>query len=541
MAFLPGFAIACAIKKLNIVEKLAVSFGFSFLLIVLFSPFFAAKLGLQAQILFFFIFVLAILYLKKSFWETTHDFNFLFFALAISLISKFALQTLWEYPIGGGDWILHTLITPNQFETGDWTPPRDRTPFYNLLIYSYHNLLGSSLYSFWVSQIINVVANNIFIIPAFLIAKKAFNERVARLSAAFMIFALLTIYGTMLTVTRPLATYFILLMIYFLFFTKNNKQNCLLAGMFGGLSYLTHNSYLIFIATAIFIIYYNKLYKKQINLHRFAYFIIPFFLVILPSLLWTYSFYGTPFTSRFLYYPFALNGYDTALSGTPDEIFKTFNSTPLSQIIWIRISNAVVTLTPITIPFNPLVYRFPSYDPSFYFMYSYPGVLSLLMYVLALVWFFKYMAKKVKTNAILVSFVILPFILILIIYGWKFWGIVEFPVYILVMFGINELYQISNIKIQKALTYSLFLAALLEEIIFGYFLAKSYQLQDGLNHISDVIKDFIPNFEISNFVSAYFFLNDPSDFYGNLIISILLILLASYVFYKHSDNQNTFL
>jgi len=531
IAFLPGFAIASSMKKLNISEKLAVSFGFSFLVLVLFSPFFAIKLGFQAQILFFIAILIAVLYLKKTSLRITEELKFLFFALTISIISKFALQTLWEYPVGGGDWYYHNLVIPEQFETGNWMPPQDRTPFYNLLIYSYHNLLGTSPYSYWISQIISVVASNIFIIPAFLIAKKAFNERIAKLSVAFMIIALYTIYGTMTTGVRPMATYFILLMIYFLFFGDNNR-NHLLAGIFGGLSYLTHNSYLMYIMIAIFIISYNKLFKKEGSFQSFAYFIIPFSLVILPSLLWTYSFYGTPFTSRFVYYPFAVKGYEALLSEGVEKTFEAFSSTHLSQIIWIRVINTAVSLTPITIPINPLPYSYHSYDPVFYFLFSYPGTLSLIMYALIFIWFLKYVTKKTETDTVLVLFVILSFILIILIYGWVFWGFVEFPVYILIMFGISELCRIRNLKVQKFLAYALFMGALFEEMIFGYLLNRFYLRNGGLNNISDAIKNYIPNFEISNFVSAHFFLKAPQDFYGNLALSMLVILLSIYALYK---------
>lgn len=536
MAFLPGLAIASIIKNISMAEKLAISFGFSFLVLVLFSPLFAVKLGLHAQILFFIVILISVLYLKKTSLKITEELKFLFFVLTLSLVSKFALQTLWEYPVGGGDWYYHNLVIPNQFWNGNWMPPQDRTPFYNLLIYSYHNLLGTSLYSYWISQIISVVASNIFIIPAFLIAKKAFNERVARLSAVFMMIALYTIFGTMTTGLRPLATYFILLMIYFLFFAENNNQNHLLAGMFGGLSYLTHNSYLMYIAVAIFIITYNKLFKKEGSFRGFIYFIIPFLLVILPSLFWTYSFYGTPFTSSFRYYPFAVKGYEALLSEGAEKTFEAFRSTPLSQIIWIRISNAVVSLTPVTIPLNPLPYSYHSYDPVVYFLFSYPGTLSLIMYALILIWFLKYVAKKTETDMVLALFVILPFILIILIYGWVFWGFVEFPVYILVMFGINELYQISNPQIRKFLTYALFLGVLLEELIFGFLLNRFYMRNGGLNNISDAIQNYIPNFDISDFVSAHFFLKAPQDFYGNLALSALVILLSIYAFYKQQSS-----
>jgi hypothetical protein len=269
IAFIPGFAIAARIKQLDITEKLAVSFGFSFLIVVLLTPLFAVKLDIVARVAFVLIVIASLfLFLKqKQDLKLNHDFIFLTLILVISLVSKFFIQTLWEYPVIGGDWYGHTLIRPYMFNIGDWTPPQERTPFFNLLIYSYHHLLGTSLYQYWVSQIISVIVNSVFILPAYLIAKRVFGDNIAKVSAAFMIITPFLVQQAIYTWPKNMAMYFTLLIIYFLFFrgnSGNNELNYGFAGFFAALGFLTHNYIVFYIFTALIaFVYVKKLYDYK--------------------------------------------------------------------------------------------------------------------------------------------------------------------------------------------------------------------------------------------------------------------------------------
>ncbi len=244
MSFIPGFAIASRIRSLNDTERLAIAFCFSFFIVVLLVPLFAIKLDLLARALFLFILLVSLLnliwYLKKKDFKIKPDmdFKFLLSILIISLVSRFFIQTLWEYPVTGGDWIGHTLFIPYDFDIGKWAPPQDRTPLFNLFIYSHHHLLGTSLFQYWISQIISVVANSVFVLPAYLIAKNVFNDKVAKISAAFMVIVPWLVWQSIYTWPKNLAMYFILLMIYFMFFKKDSKPLSYgLSGLFGALAF----------------------------------------------------------------------------------------------------------------------------------------------------------------------------------------------------------------------------------------------------------------------------------------------------------------
>lgn len=558
IAFIPGFAIATAIKNLSNTERLAVCFGFSFLTLVLLIPLFALKLDFLARLVFILIILISLFYLYlskrelKFKLEYNSDIKFLITILAISLALKFMIQPIWQYPLAAADWYIHTLITPLQFEGGNWMPPRDRTPFFNLLIFAYYKMFGASFYSYWISQVISVVAGSMFIIPAYLIAKKFFSDRVARTSVAFMLIFPFIINNSMLTGPGPLDAYFMLLAIYFLFFREPvSRQNYFLAGLFGGLSFLTHNSNAIFIGTIIIIMLLFKRENKNKNKFKFnirfwnnfeihyVYFFASLFVVLIPYLFWVYSFYGTISTSKFIYYPFSVTGYDLALQGTPEEIFAVFHSTPITQIIWIRISNAIVTLTPAIIPLTPIPYQFRIYEPCFYHLFSLPGVLSAIMYIFVLIWFLKYVTRKTKTSNILVLFVILPFIFNLIMWGWITWGIIKQTpsILILIMLGINELYKITGTKIRICLTYLLFIGCIIEDFIFYYLLSKSYVKIGGImNDVTLGVRRFIPDFQISDFVSAHFLLTG-SDFLLNSITLIGIIIIATLCYFRFSRSE----
>ncbi len=555
IAFIPGFAIAMLIKKLDITEQLAISFGFSFLIVVLLTPLFAAHLDMVARALFLVIFIASIVYIvkQKQNVELNHDFIFLTLILVISFVSKFFIQTLWEYPVIGGDWYGHTLIRPYMFNIGDWTPPQERTPLFNLLIYSYHHLLGTSLYQYWISQIISVVANSVFILPAFVLAKKVFGEKVAKISAAFMIITPFLVQQAIYTWPKNMAMYFSLLMIYFLFFrgnSENNTMNYGFAGFFGAVGFLTHNYVLFYIFTALIaFVYVIKLYNyKQLwtILHellktKFICFFVALIVVTIPYFLWVYSFYGTISTSRlFIYYPFAVEGYWNI--GSSQEVFETFFNTPIQHIIGIRIFNAVVTLTPAALPINPVATHFRTYNPIYYYSHDYPGALSTLMYVLVLLWFLKYLIGKTKTDKVLVIFVVIPFILFWIWCGWLDWGLLTQGLHptipILIMLGFNELYKFKAQRIRSILIYSVFVGCLIEDLIYGILTLKFYQLGGGLYMVAEGIQRYIPDFQISEFVSARFLLTGP-DLLLNSIISVAIIITTlCYYRFSRSGKHN---
>ena len=551
LAFVPGFAIATRIRSLNTLEQLTISFGISFLMTVLLTPLFAVNLDILARALFAAIIIISIYQIYKFRLDLKVDPSLLFIAviLIISLVSKFFIQTLWEYPVMGGDWYCHTLIRPHLFDMGDWTPPRDRTPLFNLLIYSYHKLLGTSLYQYWISQIVSVITNSVFIVPAYLIARNVFGNPVARVSTAFMIICPFLTYQTIYTWPKNLAMYFGLLMVYFLFFRERKSTgNTIIAGTSGALGFLTHNYIMFYIlASVIALAYINKIHRKNplISLKRFLkssyiYYFVAMLIVVSPYLAWVYSGYGTVSTSRFIYYPFAVEGYDAALNGSTEELFETFYNTPVSQIIGIRFVNAVVTLTPAALPINPVATNFRTYDPIYYYSHGYAGGLSTLMYLLVVVWFVRYLFRKTKTDIVLVIIIAIPVILTLFMWGWREWGLTVQTLHptvpILIMLGFNELYEF-DLKHTDLFVYLIFAGCLVEDVIYAILVNRSYELGGGSADVAEGIVRYISDFQISDFTSAHFLLNTNLEFLSNFIISIAVIVIV--IIYSYTRSSET--
>ena len=545
LSFMPGFIIASRFKSLNFTEQLATSFGFSFVILTLMVPFFALKLNSPAQLLFTGIIIASLLYLfkKKSEFKFDTEIRFVLLIFLIGLVSKFFLQTLWEYPVMGGDWFGHAFVRPYGFETGNWLPDRDRTPLFSLLIYAYHNLLGISLYQYWVSQIISVVINSAFILPAYLIAKKAFGDRVAKVSALFMLVTPFLIFNTLYTWPKNAAMYGILMMIYFLFFSKHDaKLRYPLAGFFAGIGFLFHNYAVLYIGIAVLIlIYKEKMYRGLLskkgfnNLKRLSYFLIVLLIILAPYFAWVHSYYGTILTTKLIYYPFAVNGYDTAISGNRHELFNTFYSTPIKELIMIRVTNAVITLTPTALPIDPIATAFRTYNPIYYYTHDYPGALSTLMYLLVVIWFIRYILGKTKTDSVMVSFLVLPVIMSLILFGWRDWGLVtgllQPTIPLLIIIGFNEVFNWGN-EIKYKLVYIVFISAVIENVVYGVLISRFYQeVEGGLQNVAKMGKMVTPDFQISNFVSAHFLLNGNINMMAGFLISIGIIILAYILLY----------
>ncbi len=549
ISFIPGFAIANYFKNLTLIEKLAISFGFSFLILLVPMPFFAFKLTLLGQLFLIGIIIVSLWYLlkKRAEFKLDIDARFIILVLVIGLVSKFLLQTFWEYPVMGGDWFGHAFERPYIFETGDWSPDRDRTPLFGLLIYAYHELLGTSLYQYWISQIISVVINSLYIFPAFLIARKAFGDRVAKSSALFMLVTPFLIFNTLYTWPKNAAMYGVLMMIYFLFFCEQDlKVRYPLAGFFAGLGFWFHNYALFYIGIAVLLlIYREKMYKGLLsknnlnNLKKLSYFLLALFLVLLPYFAWVYSYYGTISTSKTIYYPIAVNGYESAINQNPEYLWNTFKSTPLKDIIIPRISNIIITLMPAALPINPLAASLPTYNPIYYYSHDYPGGLSSLMYVIVVIWFIRYISRKTKTDPILVGFLILPLLLNMFLYAWKEWGLLTGwlhpTVPLLIIIGFNEIHNWKS-KFKNALFYAIFVSAIIEDGIYSVLIKNFYIIEGGFQHVSKMGQQFIPDFQISNFVSAHFLFNNNIDLLADVLISAGIVLLV-YIFYNNQSSS----
>lgn len=541
---LAGFCITNRFKSLNILEKISVNFGFSILLIVVLTPLFAFKFNLFAQILLIGMLCISIryLFLERSSFKMDKEIWLLMGVFLVGLFSKFFVQIFIEYPVMGGDWFSHAFIAPFGFEGSNWTPPRDRTPLFSILIYSLHNLLHTSLYQYWISQIISVVLNSLYIFPAYLIAKKVFGNWVAKISILFMLITPFLIYNTIYTWPKNAAMYGILMMIYFLFFSEQSiKLRYPLAGFFAGLGFLFHN-YAVFYAIIAFFLLMHKdgicnIFSKDffVKVKRLFYFAGTLLIVLIPYFAWVYAYYGTISTSKFIYYPIAVNGYNSALNKSSKELWNIFRSTPLQEIIWPRISNALATLTPAALPINPIATSRPHYNLIFYYSHDYPGALSTLMYILVIVWFVRLLLKKSRTDVVFLNVIFMPWIVISILFAWQEWGMVGAMLHptvpLLIMIVFNELKKwTSNFK--NFFIYILFFFAMIEDAIYGSLIRKFYLIEGGLEQIAKTGGQVVADFDISKFISAYFFLNMNIDIWFSILIFAVIAVLFLRILYN---------
>ena len=547
--FLPGWLIVCR-TNLSDIEKLSISFGASVVILILFLLLFISNYILSIIIIIFFIILMLVLLvfekeycIYKIIHRTELKLILLIFAIAITV--RLYVQTFWEYPVIGGDWYYHALVIPYKIENLELIPPRDRTPLFSLIIFVYHKLLCISLYEFWVSQIISVFLNSLFLFPAYMIARKVFGIKIALMATIFMTITPFLLEQSIYTWPKNLAMYFILLMIYFAFFSKiKNEFRYILAGIFGGLGFLAHNYTTVYIITALFaLIYYYKIeYKSQFRkkLMKSIYlFILGIILPLIPYFCWVFISYGTIFTSHFMYYPFAVDpeDVDTILHGDPDMVVKKFFSTPISKILWVKVIDIVVTLTPATLPINPIATSFRTYFPVYYYSHDYPGALSTLMYILIVIWFIRYILRKSKTDKILFIFVAVPFILFLVVSGWLDWGMLTAGLHptipILIMLGFNELEKVTQDKLKYLLKIFVFVGAIIENTIFMWLLLAFYKLEGGITQVEEGIRRYIPNFNVSKFVSAHFFTGNfeaMSIVLNTFIFLALIIILLIFLF-----------
>jgi len=537
--FIPGFAIAQCIKNLNGGEKLSVSFGISFLFLLVLLPFFAFKLALFGRIFFICIFGISLWFLFKKRKEIYFDSDarYILFVLIAGIAMKLFLQIFWEYPVIGGDWFSHTFLLPHALNSGNWTSPQDRTALFSILIFSLHSVLNTSLYQFWISQIASIVMNSIFIIPAYFIAKKVFSNTVAKTSILFLLVTPFLNFQTLYTWPKNAAMYGILMMIYFLFFSDQNvKFRYIFAGFFAGFAFWFHNYSLIYIGVAVLILAYCAIRSRVKNI---LFFVVPLFLILIPYCVWIYISYGTFSSSRFFYYPIAVRGYDSAFTETPRELWKIFRETPLREIFLTRIENAVITFTPATLPIDPIATSFPHYNPIYYYSHDLPGALSTLMYIAVLCWFFAYIFRKRKTSAILVSFIFLPTFIFLLIWGWRDWGLLTAgfnpTIPLLVMLGMNELYS-WNTRYMRLIIYILFISAIIENDIFAFLIGKFYLIEGGIQALAKTGRQYIPDFQISQFISAHFLMEGSVSVLYNFLI-LVGILIGAYFFYKKSVSK----
>jgi len=501
----PGLSLASRLGDLTEGERLAVSTAVSLFLLALFVPLFALHLDALARVLFLLIFVYSAYRLRKFSFNLEFRNMLLFFV--ISVLIRTSLQTLWEYPLMGADWYAHAFLYPTSYQLGSWAPST-RTPLFSLLLYTLHSLLGTSTCSFWISQIASVIMNSALVLPAYLIAEKAFDSRVAGFSALLIAINPFLIENSIYTWPKNLAAYFVLLMFYFIFFRKGGKTDYIIAGTLGGLAYLGHNYALLYVLSAFALMVYSK--------KGACYFLLPFLLLQVPHLLWAFS-HGSAVTSPLVYYPIAVSGPESAFDGNVSELWSAFRSTPAATHLGIRAVNAFNTLL-------PAHFR----HPLLYYYFTYPGALTSLLYIFVLVWLWKHVLVKQEAGPYLVGLVAVPFFLTVAIFGFPEAGLARETLHptipVLIFLGVSEIYGIREDRKRKTSLFLVALGCVSEGLLLANWL-KGASMSKGLSE-----------FELSRLFSARMLLDSGGEVISNLLTSIFIMAIGVY-YLKRGGNE----
>jgi len=535
LAFIPGLAILAMLKKLlsnirssstfefNGLETLSLSLGFSFLFLAALSLAMAHNLVLVVRFALIGILGSAIFLARRFKLQLNLELKLLLLVFTAQLLSKFFLQAIYEYPIAwGGDWLFHAFSVPQSFSQGNWTPNREYTPLFSIIIYSYNQLLGVSPFAYWFSQLLTPILNSAFLFPAYLIAREKFGPKIARLTLLFMVVNPFLVENGIFNWPKLLAAYFVLQMIY-LVFVKSDKTTVTYAigGIFGALAFWTHNAAAFFILTAVLIVLFSKKFSKR----SFLWFFIALIITALPYFVWQYLAYGSFYSSRLVFFPFISD--PEKLGASPEEIMSNFFATSPQEFIFKRLLNTAVTLTPwyLTWLRSWTVERVAF----FYYWGSLPGVLTLFVYLLVAVHFLRYVGlMRGKQRSTLHLFVIVPYVMLISFMGDANIGPVRnalhVTVIILIIFGFGELHRISGDRF-RIFERLVFLGCLVEGAIYAWVMSWIYSSR-GESWSNSILLRSIPESEVSNFVTGYSFMGGAFQPLSLMILFSSMLVIA---------------
>lgn len=261
------------------------------------------------------------------------------------------------------------------------------------------------------------ILNSLVLIPTFWLLKLMFNERTAIFGTAIFALAPFTIINAYFSWPKYFATFFFLSAIYFAM--RDEKVHWI--ALFAALAFLSHAMYIFFLPGLI--IYY-ALRKNSRHWREMAFssmkLLLLFAIFIMPWIFWVYFIYDSP-SDKFLRYPFAIYWNDSKIMANTSSVLKTFTSTPVQTIIWVRVVNAVQSLFPVSLglaqegyPTNVLnIYS----NILRYYWTTIPGTLFITTFILS----YYSIAKNYRANrTFCFSFLVLPFLLHLLFWGFAF-------------------------------------------------------------------------------------------------------------------------
>jgi 4-amino-4-deoxy-L-arabinose transferase-like glycosyltransferase len=476
--YLSGYPIASRIRGFNEEEKLMLTFLISISIFTI-AGLVYHMLGLSWNFLLLLPISLIIflgIFINKG--VVFHNgLKLLFFLLLIQYLSKLVFNIFIPLFPMGDDWMVNYYQSLN-FLKPVWNLTNDladRSPLYSFVCGIF---LGIFSKEFWIMQIVSSLLNSLFLLPVFLIAKKIFNQKVALLTFIFLSITPFAVETSLYTFSKNLTAFFIL-MFYYLIFTKKIANPLL--GISAGLAYLAHPYSLLFIGSGVLIL----LFKKQFQFNSFLKFIFLTLLIALPWLLWNFIDFGT-IPSVFKYYPFAVNGYENLHNETFQQVWSEFISKPLWYIIFIRVVNAVISLTPIFLltriaatlmPVTIQTYKIVSFSNlawTHHHLQTIFGALTTFLFIFTSIEFIRLF--KNKKSRYFTWFIILPFLFSLVYVGWIqliAHSISEPLVYLLTMIGF---FGVSKTKNPDKWIKLVFIFAIIETIIFVYWFGLHIEL-----------------------------------------------------------------
>jgi len=494
--FIPGFLSSLFFRRLDSVEKITVSFFFSVSWIIIIfiayhyagfeaSPAVLIPLSVLSLILFVFV-------RKQVFgFRMSKEVKLLLLLFFIIFMAKITAQIFIKYYPAGSDYVGH-YKTALYFLGNEWKLPDSyinpdnpevyipyRTPGFYMPISFFMSIFGSS---FWVCQIAATLLNTVFIFPTYCIAKKFFSKKIALLTIVFL--TIIPFVETSLYIhAKMLVAYFAFLMFYL--FTAR-KLSPFIIGSVAGLGLMIHQSFFIFVLAMATPYLFDLVKKRSKSELIFALKIaFAFSLVILPWFAINYLKYGTPLSSDYAYFPLYTTNYGAG-NYSPLELWDNFKKTSPLYIVGARVINTVTFATPAILvskiaalffPFTldtgktnpPVPVNFASGRDlpwAYHYYHSLPGILTMLMYVFAVIGFIKLWGYNKK----LFYFVLIPIIFTIIWYGWVVLVIIRSGVpEVIPIFVIIGFWEISKRKDREKMVKLVFLLAIIELVIFSIF------------------------------------------------------------------------
>lgn len=183
-------------------------------------------------------------------------------------------------------------------------------------------------------QILAHILNALFIIPAAYLLKKLLDKKTAVVTSLFLITSPYFLYNAIFSWPKSLVAFFILTI--WLLILENKFRYTIVAGIFAGIAYLTHDLAILYIASVAFLLLYQRRFRET------AVFAGLSAAMALPWMFTSSVLYKK--TSSFFLYPLSL--YGLPQGGQTKEIIREFFDTSPLRIISIRLDTLFYLLSP---------------------------------------------------------------------------------------------------------------------------------------------------------------------------------------------------